>query len=196
MNMTARDATTRYGTVAMSLHWLIAIAVIFNIWLGFYMGDLPRADPDRFWFIQFHKSTGLSILVLSVARVLWRVVNPMPALPEKMAGWERILARGVHYIFYVLIIAIPLAGWAMVSSSTRGLPTVWYGLVEWPNIPFLAELSLDQKKYFGEIFEDTHNALAYLALGLIVLHVAAALKHQFWDRDTVLSRMLPFSKAQ
>ena len=196
MSLTARDTNTRYGTVAMSLHWLIAIAVIFNIWLGFYMGDLPRTDPDRFWFIQFHKSTGLSILVLSVARVMWRVINPMPALPETMAGWERILARSVHYIFYVLIIAIPLAGWTMVSSSTRGLPTMWYGLFPWPNIPFLAELSLDQKKYFGGIFEGTHNTLAIVALALIALHVAAALKHQFWDRDTVLSRMLPFSKAQ
>ena len=194
--MTARDTNTRYGTVAMSLHWLIAIAVLFNIALGYYMGDLPRSDPDRFWIIQFHKSTGLSILVLSVARLLWRVVNPMPALPEHMAKWERMLARGVHYIFYVLIIAIPLAGWAMVSSSTRGLPTMWYGLFEWPRIPFLADLSLDQKHYFGGIFESTHNTLAVVAIVLIALHVAAALKHQFWDRDTVMSRMLPGTKAK
>ena len=196
MSLTARDTNPRYGTVAMSLHWLIAIAVVFNIWLGFYMGDLPRADPDRFWFIQFHKSTGLTILILSVARVMWRVINPMPALPEKMPGWERILARGVHYVFYVLIIALPLAGWGIASSSPRGLPTLWYGLFEWQRIPFLADLSHDQKQQIVGVFEDTHTALAYFALGLIVLHVAAALKHQFWNRDTVLSRMLPFSKAQ
>ena len=192
--MSTRDTNTRYGTVAMSLHWLIALAVLFNIALGYYMGDLPRTDPDRFWIIQFHKSTGLSILVLSVARVLWRVVNPMPALPETMARWERILARSVHYIFYVLIIAIPLSGWAMVSASTRGLPTMWYGLFPWPNIPFLADLPVDQKKYFGGIFADTHSLLAYLAIGLITLHVAAALKHLLWDRDTVMSRMLPGTK--
>jgi cytochrome b561 len=194
--MIARDTNTRYGTVAMSLHWLIAAAVLFNIGLGFYMGDLPRTDPDRFWIIQFHKSTGLSILVLSVARVLWRVINPMPALPEQMPTWERAAARGVHYIFYVLIIVLPLVGWAMVSSSPRGLPTMWYGLFEWPRIPFLAELSHDQKQYFVGIFKDTHSALAYFALSLIALHVAAALKHQFWDRDTVLTRMLPGIKVK
>ena len=192
--MPARDTNTRYGTVAMSLHWLIAAAVLFNIGLGFYMNDLQSADPDRFWFVQLHKSTGLSILVLSIARVLWRIVNPMPALPEHMPPWERLAARGVHYIFYVLIIAIPLAGWAMVSSSPLGLPTMWYGLFEWPHIPFLSELPREEKQQIIGTFRDTHNMLAYLALALIVLHVAAALKHHFWDRDTVLTRMLPWSK--
>jgi cytochrome b561 len=95
----------------------------------------------------------------------------------------------------VLIIAIPLAGWAMVSSSPLGLPTLWYGLFEWPHIPFLAELPRDQKQQIIGIFRETHNWLAFLAIFLIVLHVTAALKHQFWDRDTVLARMLPWTKV-
>ena len=194
--MTPRDTDLRYGTVAMSLHWLIAAAVIFNVGVGLYMGELPRSDPGRLWWVQLHKSDGLTILVLSVARVLWRVVNPMPALPADMPRWERLAARGVHYSFYVLIIAIPLAGWAMVSSSPLGLPTLWYGLFEWPHIPFLAELPRDQKQQIIGIFRETHNWLAFLAIFLIVLHVTAALKHQFWDRDTVLARMLPWTKVQ
>lgn len=193
--MTPRDTDLRYGTVAMSLHWLIAAAVIFNVGVGLYMGELPRSDPDRLWWVQLHKSDGLTILVLSVARVLWRVVNPMPALPADMPTWERLAARGVHYSFYVLIIAIPLAGWAMVSSSPLGLPTLWYGLFEWPHIPFLAELPRDQKQQIIGIFRETHDWLAFLAIFLIVLHVAAALKHQFWDRDTVLARILPWTKV-
>ncbi len=194
--MTARDTNVRYGTVAMALHWLIAAAVLFNIALGYYMNSLPSSDPGRFWFVQFHKSTGLSILVFSLLRVLWRVVNPMPALPAQMSLWERVTARGVHWAFYVLIIAIPLAGWSMVSSSPLGLPTMWYGLFEWPHIPFLAELPRDQKQQIIGTFRATHNWLAFLALWLIGLHVAAALKHQFWDRDTALTRMLPWGKVK
>lgn len=194
--MSLRDTNLRYGTVAMALHWLIAAAVIFNIALGYYMGDLPKLDPDRFWFVQFHKSTGLSILVLSVLRVLWRVVNPMPALPAQMPMWERISARAVHGLFYVLIVAIPLAGWAMVSSSPLGLPTMWYGLFQWPHILFLAELPRDQKQQIIGAFRETHNTLALIALCLIGLHVAAALKHQFWDHDTVLTRILPWGKVK
>lgn len=196
MTIPARDTNTRYGTVAMSLHWLIAAAVLFNVWLGFTMNEMQSADPDRIWYVQMHKSTGLSILVLSVVRVLWRFVNPMPALPAHMATWERVLARGVHYAFYVLIIAIPLAGWAMVSSSPAGRPTIWYGLFEWPHIPWLAELPREDKQQIVGFFHDTHNLLAYLAIALVVLHTAAALKHHFWDRDTVLSRMLPWTKVR
>lgn len=191
MTTPARDTDLRYGTVAMALHWLIAAAVLFNIALGYYMHGLASADPDRYALVQFHKSTGLSILVLSVVRVLWRMVNPMPSLPAHMPMWERIAARGVHYVFYILIIAIPLAGWAMVSSSPLGLPTMWYGLFEWPQIPFLAELPRSEKQQIIGTFRETHRLLAYFALSLIVLHVAAALKHHFWDRDTVLTRMLP-----
>ena len=194
--MNLKDLNLRYGSVAMTLHWLIAAAVLFNIALGYYMGDLPQSDPDRFWFIQFHKSTGLSILVLSVARVLWRVVNPMPDFSAQMPMWERVAARGVHNVFYVLIIAIPLAGWAMVSSSPLGLPTMWYGLFQWPHIPFLAELPREQKQQIIGTLRETHNTLALTALCLIVLHVAAALKHQFWNRDTVFARMLPGTKVE
>jgi cytochrome b561 len=193
--MSPRDTNLRYGPVAMTLHWLIAAAVLFNIALGYYMNDLPNSDPNHFWFVQFHKSTGLSILILSVARVLWRVVNAMPALPQ-MPMWEKAAARAAHGAFYVLIVAIPLTGWAMVSSSPLGLPTMWYGLFEWPHISFLAELPRDQKQQIIHTFRHTHNWLAFLALWLIGLHVAAALKHQFWDRDTVLARMLPGTKIE
>ena len=194
--MAARDTNLRYGTVAVSLHWLIAAAIIFNISLGYYMNDLPRSDPGRLWLIQFHKSTGLTILVLSVARLLWRVVNPWPGFPANMPGWERFAARAVHILFYVFIIAIPLAGWAMVSSSALGLPTMWYGLFEWPHIPFLAELPRQQKQQIFGMFRETHHWLAFLAIFLIVLHVAAALKHLVWDKDTVFARMLPWGKVQ
>ncbi|MGQ0740865.1 MAG: cytochrome b [Alphaproteobacteria bacterium] len=192
--MPARDTDARYGNVAAGLHWLIAAAVIFNLWLGLYLGELPRSDPNRLWWIQIHKSNGLSILVLSVTRVLWRAVNPMPGLVAGTPTWERVAARAVHYTFYVLIIAIPLSGWAMVSSSPLGIPTIWFGLFEWPHLPFLAELPRVRKQLIIGDIRETHKWLAYLAIALITLHVAAALKHHFWDRDTTLLRMLPWTR--
>jgi len=193
--MALQDTQSRYGAVAMTLHWLIAVLIIFNICLGYYMNDMPNNDPNHFAFVQFHKSTGLTILVLSVLRVMWRWINPFPPLPATMPMWEKAAARFVHGMFYFLIIAIPLAGWAMVSSSPLGLPTMYYGWFEWPQIHALADLPRDQKQHLIGTFRNTHNTLALLMACLIALHVLAALKHQFWDRDTVLKRMLPGRKG-
>jgi cytochrome b561 len=189
--MTAQNSLLRYGTVAMTLHWLIAALVLTNLALGLYMADLPRSDPDRFMLFQFHKSFGLSVLTLSFARLGWRLINPIPPLPRGMSPLLRFGAHASHFTLYFLIIAIPLAGWSMVSSSSLGLPTQYFGLFSWPNIWFLANLPASQKASNLEIFKDTHSLLAYLAIGLIALHVLAALYHQFVRRDDVLKRMVP-----
>jgi cytochrome b561 len=97
-------------------------------------------------------------------------------------------------VFYVLIIAISLTGWAMVSASPLGIPTVWFDLFEWPHVPFLAELPRGQKQLVIGDIREAHVRLAYLAIALIVLHLAAALKHHFWNRDTTLLRMLPWTR--
>jgi cytochrome b561 len=112
----------RYGAVAMTLHWLLAAAILFMLWLGLFMTSLEETDPRTFPLFQLHKSIGLSILVLSLARLAWRLANPVPALPAKMEPWERVSARGVHVLFYVLMIAIPLMGWATVSSAALAVP--------------------------------------------------------------------------
>jgi cytochrome b561 len=189
--MAARNSLLRYGNVAMTLHWLIAALVLVNLILGPIMTDLPRADPNRFMLYQLHKSVGLTVLTLSFVRLGWRLINPIPPLPRGMSPLLRFGAHASHFALYFLIIAIPLAGWSMVSSSSLGLPTLYFGLFSWPNIWFLAELPASTKSSNLELFKDTHALLAYVALGLASLHVLAALYHQFIRRDDVLRRMVP-----
>jgi cytochrome b561 len=178
----------------MTLHWVLAAAILFMLWLGLTMTSLEETDPRTFPLFQLHKSIGLTILTLSVVRLVWRLANPLPPLPAAMPRWERVSARAVHVLFYVLMIAIPLLGWATVSSAPLAVPTVWFGLFEWPHIPFLADLPRAEKRLIEGPLAGTHGALAFSMLVLAGLHAAAALKHHFKDRDDVLKRMLPWTK--
>jgi cytochrome b561 len=189
--MMSDDARTRYGNVAITLHWLIALGIIANILLGLYFADLPRSDPNKFLLTQTHKSIGLTVLVLSLARVAWRLVNPVPPLPASMNGFLRFMARTTQFLLYVLIIAIPLSGWLYVSASPLGLPTMFFGQFAWPNIPFLADLPRAQKMPLGHEFHAIHVYLAWSAIVLVPIHILGALYHQFVRRDDVLARMLP-----
>jgi cytochrome b561 len=188
------NSKVRYGAVAMTLHWLLAAMILFMAGLGFFMTRLDETDERMFPLFQLHKSIGLTILILSVARLAWRLANPIPALPKGMSTWERFAARGTHALFYVLMIGVPLMGWATVSSAPLAVPTVWFGLFEWPHIPVLADLPRAEKRVIEGSLAVTHSLLALAMLGLVALHVAAALKHQFRDRDDVLKRMLPWTK--
>ncbi|MEQ1752671.1 MAG: cytochrome b [Micropepsaceae bacterium] len=181
------NSPSRYDTVAMTLHWLIALAIIAMLVIGKIMVDLPRDDPDRFFLYQTHKSTGFVILTLTVLRIAWRLTHTMPPLPVHMARWEQIAAKATHGILYFMMIAIPLTGWAVVSSSTSGIPTLWYGLFEVPNLPGIPS---DHDTH--EQAEEMHEILGNLTILLLILHVGAALKHHVWDKDDVLKRMLPF----
>lgn len=191
--MPARSTALRYGTVAMGFHWLIAALVVANICLGLYFSDLPRSDPNLFSLVQIHKSIGLTVLVLSVARVLWRLVNPIPPLPADMNPALKFLARATHFLLYFLIIAIPLSGWLMVSASRLGLPTSYFFLFDWPNLPFFAGLAPEAKHAAQHQWGTVHVMLAWSAIVLVPIHVAGALYHQFIRRDGVLGRMLPWT---
>lgn len=182
----------RYGRVAMSLHWLIAAAILALLISGLWMTvaiKVPATQAIAFTTYQWHKSLGLTVLVLSLARLLWRFVSPPPPLPESMGRMTRLAAHGTHTAFYILMIGLPLIGWAMVSASIYGLPTIVFGLFEWPHIPALA--NLETKAPVEAAFKTTHQAGGYLMIALLILHVAAALKHHFVDRDYVLAAMLP-----
>ena len=188
------NSRVRYGAVAMALHWLLAALILFMLALGLFMTSLEETDPRTFPLFQLHKSIGLTILMLSFVRLGWRLANPAPALPTAMSAWEHFAARGVHVLFYMLMIAIPLMGWATVSSAPLAVPTMWFGLFEWPHIPFLADLPRAEKRVIEGPLATTHAILALSMLGLVALHAVAALKHQFRDRDDVLKRMLPWTK--
>ncbi|MCU0881174.1 MAG: cytochrome b [Hyphomonadaceae bacterium] len=177
----------RYTRVAIILHWLIAVLLIGNLAGGMLMDFLPR--EQKFAVIQLHKSSGFTVLALSLARIAWRLGHKPPALPATMAGWERAAASFAHGFFYFAMIAMPLSGWVMASSAPYKITTEWFGLFEIPNVPGLADSP--DRKAINEAAYETHELIAYGTIALIVLHAGAALKHHFKDRDGVLARMLP-----
>lgn len=191
-----RNNLVRYGAVAMTFHWVIAAVLVSNIAFGFYVHNMAEDDPDHFAYVQIHKSIGLTILFLAVLRLLWRLFDPPPMLPEGMPKWERLAARASHWSLYGLMFAIPLTGWAVVSASPFGIPTFWFGVFEWPHIPFLSELPRAEKAPLRGDFFAAHITLAYVTLFVLAVHVLAALKHHFLDRDSVLKRMLPGTKVE
>ncbi len=187
----AGSVRSSYSRTAIALHWLIAVLIIGNFAGGLLMGDLlGSADPaDKrlgFTIVQLHKSSGLTILVLSLFRLGLRLAAGAPALPAHMTSTERALAKLTHWGFYAIMILVPLSGWVMVSTSPLGFPTLWFGLFEWPHLP------LAMNKELSGSASEVHEIMAFAGAGLFVLHVAGALKHHFMDRDDVLSRMIPF----
>jgi len=176
----------------MTFHWLIAAAILVNICLGYLMDDAGHVGQmERFALFQIHKSVGLTILVLSFLRLLWRLIHKTPPLSAHLLWWEKLSAHAVHWAFYVLMIGVPLLGWAAVSVAPIGIPTLWFTLFRVPHLPYLGTLSRAEKIPYAEFFNETHTFLAYSILILLALHVAGALKHQFWDRDNELARMIP-----
>jgi len=133
-----------------------------------------------------HKSVGMTILMLAVLRLLWRLWHPAPPLPTDMTRFERIAARGTHVAFYVLLFAMPLTGWTM--SSAKNYSVSWFGLFTWPNLIGKSEAAFN-------VLRTTHDTLSDVLFAVAVLHILAALKHHFWDGDDVLVRMLPFTKG-
>jgi len=186
------NARTRYNAVAMLLHWLIAALLITNIGLAWYFNTLtglPKIPP-----VQLHKSFGITILLLSLGRLAWRIVSPPPPLPASMMTWERFAAGTVYVLFYVVMIGMPLSGWALSSASAiiRFKPITLFGVVPWPTITLLSHLAPPAMKQAHDTFVAIHQLLAKLAYALIVLHVAAALRHLMLLRDGVMGRMVPF----
>lgn len=179
----------RYGLMAIALHWLIAGAIIAMLVLGFVMVRLTPGTTLQFDAYQLHKSVGLTILGLSLVRLGWRLANPVPPLPANLGRWQRGLARLVHAGFYLLMLALPLSGWMIVSASVWNIPTVLYGVIEVPHLPVLG--TLEHKKPVETALKSVHELLAWAAVLLLFLHVAGALKHHFILKDDTLLRMLP-----
>lgn len=174
-------SSNRYTVVAILLHWAIAALILFMIWLGWNMED----NEARF---QLHKSIGIAILFLSVARVLWRWRNPPPPLPDDMTLWEKRLSHGVHMGFYFLMIALPLLGWLLVSTSKFQVSTVLFGTVSWPHLPFTEGL---RGGVVHEVTEFLHSKGAWVLIVLLGLHVAGAIKHEVAAEQGVFKRMIP-----
>ena len=186
--MSARP-TPRYNAVAQALHWLLALGIVGMLILGLVMthAGLPRLQVFKLY--QAHKSIGITILIVALLRLLWRLTHRPPDLPEHMPEIEKRGAHAAHVILYMLMIGMPLVGWAMVSVSPFNIPTVLFGVVPWPHMPGLSSIS--NKPYWEGVAKFVHAYGAYALIALIALHALAALRHHFVLHDDILLRMLP-----
>ncbi|TAH47667.1 MAG: cytochrome b [Betaproteobacteria bacterium] len=171
----------RYTRTAISLHWLMALGIIGTFALGIYMQDLPLS-PTKLQLYSWHKWAGVTLFMLLILRLAWRIAHPAPPLPATMPAALRLAAHAAHWVLYALMIMIPLSGWLM--SSAKGFQTVWFGVLPLPDL-------VAKDKALGDLLQEVHEALNFTLLLLIVAHVGAALKHHLIDRDDVLTRMLP-----
>lgn len=185
MNAPAQPQTARYTLPAQVLHWLIALLIFGLFPLGLYMHDLPLSML-KIELYAWHKWFGITVLLLVVLRILWRLTHRPPPLPNDIPRWQQGAAELMHELLYLLIVFIPLTGWAL--SSAAGVPVVWWGVWKLPSL-------LPANPALAHLLELVHATLNYTLAALVALHAAAALKHQFIDHDGVLLRMLPKFKS-
>jgi cytochrome b561 len=180
--MQIRNTLDRWGAPAKLLHWLVVLFVIGQFVLANIAKNLPLG-MEKLGVLARHKSIGITILMLAIIRLLWRLANPTPTLPTNMAPLQRRLAQLTHFALYALLFAMPLSGWAM--SSAKNYPVSWFGTLQLPNFVAPSESAFERLR-------DIHDTLATALLVIAAAHLLGALKHQFIDKDSVLRRMLPF----
>ncbi len=195
-SFSAAAPAQKYTRVAVLLHWSIALLILGNVALGLTAALLPDgtlSDEGIRFVIDTHKSIGITVLGLAILRVLWRLTHRPPPLPAEFPAWERAAAHAAHIALYVLIFAMPLTGWlhdsAWVAAASH--PMYLFGLFQWPRIGFIMNLDPATKNQLHEQFGALHTACSYALYGVLALHIAGALKHQWIDRHSVLRRMMP-----
>lgn len=183
--MSLRSSESRWGGIAKSLHWLMALGIIGNGVLGLIMDEMPRG-MDKLNTYAIHKSIGLTVLALLILRVSWRLFDRRPR-DEPMPRWQRMAAHTTHGVLYLFMLAIPLSGW--IYNSAHGNPLQWF---KWFNVPAL----LEKNEAISDFAEDAHEFLFWSLLVVLVAHVGGALVHHWFERDNTLLRMLPFARLR
>ena len=173
----------RYTKTAKGLHWLMAVLFFGMLGLGFYMQGLPLS-PDKLKLYSWHKWVGVTVFLLALFRIAWRVTHQPPPLPGSMPRLIQIAAHAGHHMLYMLMFLIPLSGWLM--SSAKGFQTVWFSILPIPDL-------IEKNKLLGDLLQTVHVSLNYLFIAVLICHIGAALKHHFIDKDDILTRMLPGS---
>ena len=183
--MSFRNTKSSWGSLSKTLHWLVVLLIINQWWIAERAEELKGLE--KLQALAWHKSFGITILMLAIIRLAWRWMNPVPDLTAETKPWERVLARVSHVLLYALIFAMPLTGWAM--SSARNFPVSWFKLFQLPDLVAPAEQTFRR-------MQDLHHLLFDVLVVIALLHVAGALKHHFIDRNDVLKRMLPFGRVK
>ena len=171
-------SSERYSGTAIALHWLVAVLIVVAFWMGWSMVDLPFS-PRRIKLFNWHKWVGMVAFGFIVLRLLWRMVRKPPAeLP--LPAWQQHAAHAMHVALYVLMIAVPLVGWAYTSAT--GFPVVLFGVLPLPDF-------VPVSKPLAGVLKEGHEWLSWAMAALVLMHMAAALKHHFVDRDATMVRM-------
>jgi cytochrome b561 len=178
--MQLKNTLTRYGALAQLFHWVIVVLIITQFVLALWAEGL--SPIKKIGVLGTHKSIGITILVLAVLRLAWRLFNPVPPQPRGIPRWQELSAHVSHFLLYALLFITPVLGWLM--SSARAFSVSWFGLVTLPDF-------IEPNKAAFELLRDWHHFMAWTLATIAVIHLAAALKHHFFDRDDVLRRMLP-----
>jgi cytochrome b561 len=176
-----RNTTSNWGSVSRWFHWILGVTIVGMLAYGWWVNHIP-ARADRFFYRSIHADIGYVVLLLTVVRLVWRGVNPTPALPVDMPWWQRIAARVSHGALYVVTIVVAMLGWAHSGARTPNYSD-WFGLFHVPQIT-------SPDKAAAATYEDWHIWSAYVLLALIVFHIAAAAWHHFGKRDRVAARMI------
>jgi cytochrome b561 len=171
--------TTAYTRPAVALHWIVAALVIIAIALGWTMTDMVFS-PLKLRLFNWHKWVGITVLALMFVRILWRLWHPPPA-PLPMPAWQRLSAQVLHGVLYLMLLVQPLTGW--IYSNASGIPVVYLGLIPLPNL-------VGKNKALDDVVKEIHGTGGWVLAVIIGLHVLAAIKHHFVDRDDTLRRML------
>jgi len=188
---TAKNNYVRYGTVAMSFHWIIAILIITNVVLGvWFVGVMAPKDTMRRMVVGWHESIGITVLILSILRLGWRLMNPIPKLPSDFSPMKRMLARGTHYLLYALMIIVPFLGWAFASAPAR--PLMIYGQA-FPKLWFMTGVTDPVAlRAMVDPYVHGHIILGFSLFALAVAHICAAVFYHYMIRkDQILQRMFP-----
>ena len=176
-----RNTGNGWGSVTRWLHWGLALAIIGMIGFGWWMNHIP-ARPDRFFYRSIHADIGYVILLLTVLRLVWRAVNPTPAMPPETSRWQKIAAHVSHGALYLVVILVAMLGWAHSGARTPDYSD-FFGLFHVPQFT-------SPDRAAAGAYEDRHILFAYVLLALIAIHVIAALWHHFIRRDRVVARMV------
>lgn len=177
--MHIKNTREHFGIVTILIHWLMALLLIGLVILGLYMTWIP-IGAQTLKLYRWHKEFGILALMLVIVRFTWRLYNVNPSLSE-LRPFERIAARGAHWLFYVFMFTLPISGWLMTSAAD--LPVSFFGLFLLPNL-----VSANEESRL--LFQEVHEWLAYGLIITFCLHVSAALKHHFINKDNILRRMI------
>jgi len=183
--MQVLNTNERWGAVAKFFHWTIVVLIVVQYVLAMTAQDLPLGR-QRFEITALHKSMGLTIFSLAVLRLLWRFMNRVPPLPDTLKAYERVLAHATHFALYALILAMPITGW--MYSTASNFPVNWFGLIRLPTL-------VEADRELAHTLHEVHETLFKVLVAVALLHIAGALKHHFWYKDTVLKRMTPFASV-